>query len=219
MKRIGVGLMLLGFLIVMVVWLLMEYSQPESQPEPPLEPVATVLPKTSNTPSTNQLPEGWSVYQSEAGWRLNYPEEIEVREPEEGGVNFNYLGETQSLGTELFDGYSININMGDLGTSSLEELVERERQEMIEEPAVMEVSETEEKMVAGFEGYEFEVRSLGDYRHLYLLVGDGEYLEISYLVADPQGLGYEETVAMMFESINVGGGEVEEATQAGEIRN
>jgi len=201
MNRIGVVLMLLGFSIVLVVWLLMEYGRPEPQPEPSPRPVATVLPTAEDTQTMDRQPQGWSVYQSEEGWSLDYPAELEVRETQEGGVNFNYMGETQTLGTELFDGYSINIRMSGLGTNSLEELVERERQEMIEEPAVMEVSEAQEKMVAGFEGYEFEVKSLGVFRHLYLLVGEGEYLEISYLVADPENVGYQDTVDEMLESL------------------
>jgi hypothetical protein len=165
-------------------------------------PVATPTPTESPTPEPTEIPtEGWQIYESEDGWSVRYPEELEITEG--AVVSFVMFGPTQAEGTEFYDGISLTFRSGALGGLTLEEFADQKAAE-IEDDAIAELTSGPTAVeVAGLSGFTLTVTGLGTFDYYYLPLGETGYLEIVNATQDPTGQAFDETVATMFNSIEV----------------
>ena len=162
-----------------------------------------LLPKdktTNQTPVTNQnitpttvilpsidvsVPENWVPFTSQQyGFSIQYPLDMTHQTTSEG-ERFYKLGDTQSTGTELYDGISVMIKSGDLGGQTLADFVRNKHTETKKDQLQPEVGEIKQVSIAGLAGFSFRVRSIGDGTFIYLPKGNNEYLEIVNGTVEP----------------------------------
>ncbi len=201
---------LIGLLVVMVAVALGTYLYSTEFPDlqaPNDELIsADPSPLVLEDQAANQddVPDGWLFMESEEHeFSVAYPPEVEVQDRQDEGVAFLFTGATQAQGTELFDGYVITFRQEGYQDDSFLTYVQRRHAELEDEPATSEITAVLPVIVAGYSGFAFNVTGLGTFRHVYIPSGDKEALLITYLVADPENLGYQEDVDMMLSSLSV----------------
>lgn len=115
-----IAVFLLG---VFSFWIYQEITAEETKVSPP--PTVTPTPILSPTPTTEAtttIPADWKTYKNkEYGFEINYPTEAIFDKENHGlrlegeeileNINIWFMGETQKEATELYDGYSINIQV------------------------------------------------------------------------------------------------------------
>jgi hypothetical protein len=152
------------------------------------------------TPTIN-IVEGWETSTSEKiGFTISHPADAEIIDREDV-LAILFLGPTQTLGTEIFDGYSLNFTTGSYNTQNLEEFVNLQRQEAEEDMVISRVGEIQNISVAGINGYRFSQTGLGEFTLLYLPRGQDMYLLVAMLVEDPTGAGFEQTVDTILSTL------------------
>ena len=57
--------------------------------------------------------------------------------------------------------------------------------------------------LGGVEGYMYSASTLGRFTHYYLPTDEGRYLMLTYMVEDPSGVGFKDTVNSMLASFSV----------------
>lgn len=165
-----------------------------------------VSPSPSATPTTvieSDPTASWNTYTSEEhGFTISYPEEITVDEPAQiDGIRFYVLGPTQTEGTEMFDGISMNINTDTFTEDDFHDFVDAEYEETSTDPMTSEISDLEHVEIGGHEAHRFTVSALGEFTHIYIELDDKRYAHITYLVEDPTDQGYEDIVNQMLSSL------------------
>lgn len=153
-------------------------------------PLASVTPSPAVSPSPApevNIPDDWSTYTStKYGFSLRYPSDVR-HDLTTDGERFYKLGETQSEGTELYDGISVIIRSGSLGEQDFATFVDKAHTDIASDPVAPEVGEPYPVTIAGIKGIAFTVRSVGERTQLYLDKGNGEYLEILNGTVEPAG--------------------------------
>jgi len=173
-----------------------------------LSPSPTIT--TSNTPEpeiAEKYPETWEKYRSGSlGISFYYDQKMELLEnsndPNEP-LRLVLMGQTQSLGTEIYDGLIMIFNSGTY-EGDFADFVASEHLKNKNEPTTNEISEVIGTGLGNLTGYEFTVSSLGEFTHYYFRdidLKDNRYVKISTLVADPQEVGYQETLEKILTSI------------------
>lgn len=162
----------------------------------------TPTPTTQPTPTAS--PEGtttaeWEIYESDTGWSMRYPEDVEVTENR--AVSFMMFGPTQKEGTEFYDGISLTVRSGALGGLTLKEYVEDKVAEIENDAVSQVVSGPTPVTLSTYSGYRLTTTGLGTFDYYYLPLGETGYLEIIDATIDPEKAGFEETVKMMLNSI------------------
>lgn len=187
---------------VVMIFLFRNNQQPIS--------IANTTPTSSNPiPSlpvspTVEVPQNWQTFTSQNhGFSIIYPPEIEVTERQNNQVTFLMLGETQTEGTELFDGISLTISSNSLNDKTLQQFVNDKTQTIKDEPTTRSVSPLQSVIVAGLQGYSFRVSSLGEANFTYLPQGENRYLEIINITVDPNNKGYQGTVSKMLQTLKL----------------
>lgn len=165
-------------------------------------PTPTPVSQTPSPSPTVSPVSGWETLENETGWSIRYPEEVEVSE--NGATSFIQFGPTQEEGTEFYDGISVTIRTGALGGMTLGDFVDEQIIDIENDP-ISEVSNgPSEVVVAGLEGYRFTTTGLGTFEYYYLPMGETSYLEVIDATQDPTGQGFENTVQMMLDTIEIG---------------
>jgi hypothetical protein len=201
------GLVALILILVAGAYLAAQNQSPNEAVQPTSDPPGdnqNLNGQLSPTPDLDQLnQEEWLTYRSaQFGFEITHPGDMETRNLEDNSATFTYIGPTQTLGTELFDGISIAFRGGDYEEPSFRQFVEAARTEITNDPVNPRVGPLSQVSVAGIQGFSFTVSSLGDYRYYYLPKNDNQYLLITVLAPDPQNRGYQQIVDRMLSTLS-----------------
>lgn len=141
----------------------------------------------------------WQEY-ADADWgiSLKHPEAVAVDQLNANLVKFLLIGPTQSVGTEMYDGISMEVARqqyeGDL-KSVIEGRIEESQTGMVEITKPL-----SQVNLGGVDGYTYSFSGLGKFDVYYLPKNEREYFLIPILVEDPSGQGYEEIAHNMLAS-------------------
>ncbi len=133
----------------------------------------------------------WTTYTSaQHGFIIKYPPNVEIYEKtSEDAVDFVLDGPTQRRQSENSDGLALRFTSGSLGEKTLKDFV-LERSNNGAEILIPFKPTT----FAGISGYTYRARGLGASTYIYVLKGQGEYIEIIDYTIDPTGKGFERIV-------------------------
>ncbi|MGI5827644.1 MAG: hypothetical protein ACOX6V_01325 [Patescibacteria group bacterium] len=178
-------------------------GSPTLSPSPTATSGDALSPDLTPTPTPDEVAE-WELFSSEdIGFRILYPPEVRVERPTDDTVSFIQFGPTQRTGTEFYDGISLAFDSGSLGDMTLQEFVQQRVQSLQDNPVVEEITESQPITVASYQGYTFEVTSLGTRSYIFLPQGEDRYLEIVNNTEDPTGQGFEETIDTMLSTLRI----------------
>ena len=156
-----------------------------------------------SAPTTSQDISSWKTHTSpELGYTISYPPSMQY-EQQPDLDRFVLLGETQRTGTEVYDGIIINIFKGSYVQDTLQEFVQATHQQDLESDILNEVGDISTTQVAGTTAYQYTVSSLGTFTHIYLPAGSDNYLQIVYLLEDPNNAGFEQTFSQILGSLKL----------------
>ncbi len=146
-----------------------------------------------------------NVYISqEAGFHMEYPEEVTIEEKASGYTSFYLSGPTQREDTEFYDGISIRIQQEELEEGIT---LEKQAQTLAEQDSELgEVTEeVQEVTLNGVQGYTYSSQTIGSEITSYLLEypDSNQYLHVINGTADPENQGYEKTAQQMLETIEL----------------
>lgn len=182
MKKILI-LIVIIFVIAAIAFLLVPKNETTNQ-----TPVTSqnIAPTTVILPSIDvSVPENWVPFTSQQyGFSIQYPLDVTHQSTSEG-ERFYKLGDTQSTGTELYDGISVMIKSGDLGGQTLADFVRKKHADTKNDQLQPEVGEIKQVSIAGLAGFSFRVRSIGDGTFIYLPKGSDGYLELVNGTVEP----------------------------------
>jgi hypothetical protein len=197
----GLGVVLVtvigGFLIYRAL------NETETQTATPISsPSSTAIPTPGSTPITD-VPEDWETYSSdELGFNISHPSEMTVDEQQAiEGIRFLLIGPSQTQGTEMYDGISMTINVDTHNADSFQDFIDEQHQET-NDATNPEVGDIEQVTVAGLQGYQFVVNSLGEFTHIYLPLEGNKYAHVTYLMEDPENQGFQEILDTMLSSLS-----------------
>jgi hypothetical protein len=152
-------------------------------------------------PSQSSKVEGWKVYtDEEKGFSINYLPEMTLLK-EAGGIKFVFIGPTQGIGTELYDGIIFYVFKEAYEQDTLKDFVDAEIEKKREFEVV--VSDREEFILTGMTGYSYIVEGLGTFTNIILDAGPGEAIKITYIAPDPQNQGFQQTVNTMMSTLEL----------------
>ena len=116
-------------------------------------------------------------------------------------VYLKELGPTQTISTEIFDGYLVSINMWLVQEKSVEEFVQEKLKESKESAEV--TSEIRQFNTTKYQGYSYTVQGLEVFTHIYLINPDEktQLLEVSYTVEDPRNSGFQDKINTVINSV------------------
>lgn len=193
--RIGLLLLTIALAVIFLIWLGSTRESPTTTDNPT---EAT----TSPSPTINEVAD-WPTYTSdEIGFTVNYPSDFQVIDTQPGAVTFLRLGPTQAQGTELFDGASITFDSGEF-EGEFEDFVGAQWRTAQEDPTTLSITDLSPLTINGVPGYGYSLSALGDFTVVYLPKGENEYLRISYIVADPGSLGFQEDTNTLLSTITL----------------
>jgi len=145
----------------------------------------------------------WQEYKNEdSGFSIKHPEIIEVTELNKNLTKLIALGPTQSEGTEMYDGISMEVARQYNNGADLKTIVETRIEDV--EAGVAEVTkQLREVNLGNVEGYTYSFNGLGDFDIYYLPKNQNEYFLISVLAEDPKDQGFEEIAQSMLASFQI----------------
>ena len=169
-----------------------------------ISPTAAPHTEGSSAPEGIVVPAEWKTYSSQKhAFSMRYSPDQKVLEHPQAGVTFTKIGETQAEGTELFDGFTVNVKQDTYTQNNFEDLVKTKHAENKNDPATHTVTDIKKITIAGISGFTFKVSALGEFTHYYLPAGNGEYVQLVMMVADPENQGYQKTVNDMLASLKL----------------
>jgi len=189
-------------LVIFALGVLYYLFSPKPAPTPIVQ-TTPILEPTPTPPIEYPVSTEWKTYTSEElGFSVDYPVNMEISEAEDS-VRFLFTGPTQKGETEVYDGIILSVSPGVYTEGNLSDLVASVHEQKQEDTALLEVTGVNETTVAGLPGLMFIENGLGEFTNLYLQTGEGTYLRVTYLLEDPQNLGYLGTLQSMLSSIVV----------------
>jgi len=181
------------------IWYYFEFRSSQNDEATTEAPVPT-SPTSTPSPAIN-IPQGWIQYSTpSSNLTFYYPQDAEVTENIEG-INVTILGPTQTEGTELHDGLSLNLSTSPLNGRTLEEVATERRQESANEPVVENVTEVEQIQYANKQGYSYTVSSLGTRDVMFFPLSNDLYLQVINGTVDPTNAGFHETAEQIVSTI------------------
>jgi hypothetical protein len=148
------------------------------------------------------IPDGWIKYESEKlGISFYYHPEMDMSENEDGSVRFLVIGPSQVYGTEVYDGIILSFSEGTFLEENLEVYVNNLYLQKLNDPIYEEISQPKEINIKGKRGLIFVESALGTFTNIYLPLETNRFLQISYLLEDPENQGFEEMLEILFSSI------------------
>lgn len=148
-------------------------------------------------------PSDWVTYQSlELGTKLNHPSHAEVTE-NDGLLRIIIIGPSQAEGTEVYDGLLMFFEKGQYEENNLRDYVSGVAEGRKSDPVYESVGVIEETSINGINGYTFVDSALGTFTNIYLQLDGNTFLNITYLLEDPENQGFEETKDTILKSITL----------------
>ncbi len=155
----------------------------------PVPPFPTVDPSQTATDSAEASGSGvtddWKTFVSKYGYTLRYPKNMQFNTTTEGDRLF-YLGPTQSLGTELFDGISILIRSNNLNGKTLRQVADEQQAQIEKEITTESITKTAPVTFGVHKGFTFTSKSLGEGDYIYLPMENDLYIQIVSMTAEPE---------------------------------
>lgn len=161
--------------------------------------------ESCGTPKTITRSDNWEAYKSEdVGISISYPSDMNIKENPNGTLLFIMVGPSQINNTEVYSGIIMNVRRGEYQENTLREYVMTLVDEKRNDYNYEEVTDAERVYVAGISGFKYYETSLGTFTNIYLpFTGTNEYLELSYLVEDPNDEGLVDTMDKMLKSLKL----------------
>lgn len=160
---------------------------------------------TANNTQLSELPEGWRTYTSpEWGFSINHPSDVKI-DLTQNGVHFLKLGETQAIGTELFDGLSLLVFSAQLHNKTFEDFVQQEYNKVKSEPVYESVTQLQDTQVANYSGFKYTATGIGTSTTYLLKNGNDGYIKIIDMTVEPSNANrdFHKTVNLMLNSFQV----------------
>lgn len=164
-----------------------------------------VLPQENVVPTVprEEVSADWKSYTHEGlGITLRYDPTLTMSEDETDQVRFYKWGPTQSGQTEMYDGIILGFRKV-VFDGTFDQYIERSIGEFREAglgtitrlPAPYELD--------GHAGQTYSVSSLGDYQLILIPTSDHELLEVSILVPDPTGAGFQAMADAILSTVRI----------------
>lgn len=180
-----------------------EKSIPAQIPTSPLLPSAASLPPTAGptlAATASAETANWKTYTDrQMGFSIKHPENVKPENYNDGTFVLSLWGPGQTADTEFFDGIDISINKKPLAGQTLAAVVEENRTGSAE-IAGETISPATQVILGGITGLKYTTMN-NDY--YFLPLGNGYYLEILNLSADPENLGFVATAAKILETLRI----------------
>ena len=193
-KILIIGLILLFIaLVIGAVYLISQNKKPITEKPTTDEQVTTQSASDTTTKTITDSTLNWKTYTNKY-FSVKYPSDL-ISGGGESLLNISKWGPTQTEGTELFDGFAVNFILKEIPNTSPEEYAET----LIAESESMGVSKITEGPTAiilnTYKGVTYTEEGLGTFKQIVLgSDDDSKIMVISYIVADPGNLGFQETV-------------------------
>lgn len=140
---------------------------------------------------------------SEMGFKVMLPLDIKTSKNLDGTISLSMWGPTQKTATELFDGFSININQGSLGANKdLKSLIEADIVQKKEQLAPD--FKITKNIVETKGGYSFQTQEqFGLVDYVYLSQSGDKFLLISIIQRDPGNQGFDKIISNIISGITM----------------
>ena len=179
-----------------------------SSPTPTTPCVAvTASPSTSSTPvlspaASTQNSETRTYINSKMGFSVVLPKDVETNENLDGTVTFSKWGPTQKVQTELFDGFSINIDQGTLGSNKnllflVQADIEQKKAQL--SPNFSLIVEPIAYKKNGY--YYLAEESSGEVAYFYVYQTSEKFLLVTATVKDPGKLGFKGEMGNIIDAL------------------
>lgn len=172
------------------------------KPSSPMPITPCDIPKTSPNESSTKDNSTLKEYKNtQLGFSVKLPSDIDTAENIDGSVSFTKWGPTQKTATELYDGISINIVQGIIGLnkdlkSVIEADIEQKKQQLFPDFSIL------KNITQINNGYYLKSSEMfGEVEYYYLSQSDEKFLLISVIQRDPGNLGFEKIVSDTISSI------------------
>lgn len=160
-----------------------------------------ILPMFNKNNEAVQVPSDWKSYSSNfAGFSINYDPTLTLKEDTKTDIRFYKWGPTQRGQTEMYDGIILSIRkvvVTDGGKVYIDSQIEQ-----FKNVGTITKSLREGKL-NGIVVKEFSASSLGDFNVIFVPVNDQTLLEISYMIPDPTGAGFQGVIDTMLSTFRI----------------
>lgn len=148
------------------------------------------------------VPGNWREYANDkAGFSLRYDPTLTLREDTDSAMRLFKWGPTQKGETEMYDGIIFavrRIAVSDGGTAHIRSVIEQfENVGSITEPL-------HESILNGTPVKQMSASGLGDFTLIFVPSGPSAIFEVSYMVPDPTGAGFQKTVDLILSTFKTG---------------
>lgn len=175
-----------------------DIPQPENKIEQQTDK-KIVIGNEKPTPSSENKNATQLFTDKERAFSIEYPDYLKPEQMPSGELAFILWGPTQAENTEFFDGINISFQSLPIDGLTLTDRVEEER-EMLISIYGNTLSKIDPITIDNAKGYIFNDHMA---QYIYLPQNNQRYLYIVNMSADPNNLGYKETVYKMIESIKI----------------
>lgn len=214
MKSSGfvIGVIILGLIIYGGYYFYNEtYEQTmlEIQNAPPIAPIPSVteadIATNSAIATSSAIPADWKLStSSKYGYSIRFPKNMQSDTTSEGD-RFYFLGPTQSLGTELYDGISLVIKSGRFNGKTIKQIAQEQHDNLKKEDTTKSITNVSEVNYRSVYGYTFRREALGEADFIYIPMNKDEYLELINMTTEPENAKndppYTQIVEQMISSI------------------
>jgi hypothetical protein len=142
------------------------------------------------------------TYSSELGFNIMLPDGVTVQSETQNAEKFMRLGPYAIANSEITDGYALIVSKDPLQSAQTFEEYARWKLETVRANMGTNISELEEETVGENRAYKYSYTNVLESRSTeYLVLMNTHVYLASYVVADPQNVGYENEVREMIQSI------------------
>lgn len=145
-----------------------------------------VSPSTSPDSSPTKTISNLKDYtSSKLGFSTKLPPEVKISENLDNSVSFFKWGPTQKTATELYDGFSVNVSQGTMGSNkNLKSLIEADIEQNTEQ--LSPDFKVVEPISSKYNGFTYKAQDVfGEIIYFYLPQENDRFLLISVMVKDP----------------------------------
>lgn len=174
-----------------------ETTQPTTTSE-----TVTASPETD----TSVLRAGGSSYSHPTyGYTFLYPNEYSIDTEDQQYIRIYKRGEAQRAQSEMSDGVLMVFESVDLKEQTLEQLVDARIAQATADGTSEVIKPKQRTVLNGYPGYSYELRGMGSATYLVIQKSpeSSSALSITYVVMDPQQLGYEAEVTSVLSTIEL----------------
>lgn len=202
----------IGVLLLLVIGGVVVMQQMQKAPSPLSEDSKQTSSETvenfvTSVPDTADLKAGGSSYREVNGlYTFLYPNDYELfTQPGDPHTRITKKGATQKGQTELYDGVLIDFESVNLDGMTLEAFVDKRITEATANGMSEVVDAKKMTKLNNYPGFTYELRGLGTTRYLAIQkdVQSDSAVILSFLVADPENMGYQKEVDAILSTLEL----------------